>query len=108
MVKEDEDYADLFVDIWDKCTEILDEYHLLTDGEGWESSDRVKSLKIPRPLFVDRTEQNRKDDEAKAKEAQEEEQKRTQHLDPKVAKKREKLLAKLKGFKDRESKEPQA
>jgi hypothetical protein len=67
MVKEDDDYADLFIDIWDKCTEIIEEYEQQTVGvEGWETSDKVKSLKIPRPVFVDRTEQNKKEDEAKA------------------------------------------
>ena len=108
MAKDDDEYANLFIDIWDKCTDILEEYHMATYGllEGWEPSDKVKSMKIPRPIFVDRSEQNKKEDEAKEKEAQEEEQKRSQHLDPKVAKKREKLLAKLKGFRDRESKEP--
>lgn len=69
MVKDDDDYSDLFIDIWDKCTEILEEYDQLNYGEieGWEPSDKVKSMKIPRPVFVDRTEQNKKDDEAKAK-----------------------------------------
>jgi len=32
----------------------------------WDSSEKVKSMKIPRPLFVDRTDQNKKDDEEKA------------------------------------------
>lgn len=51
-------------------------------------------MKIPRPIFVDRSEQNKKDDEAKAQHEAEEEKRVI--LDPKVAKKRERLLAKIR------------
>jgi len=53
-------------------------------------------MKIPRPVFVDRSEQNKKDDEQKeAEEKEEEGQKRIITTDPKL-KKRERLLAKLR------------
>lgn len=72
----------------------------------WDSSEKVKSMKIPRPLFVDRTDQNKKDDEEKAQNDAQEEKRIT--LDPKIAKKRERLLAKIKNFQKEQKIEVQA
>jgi hypothetical protein len=60
-----------------------------------KNKERIKSIKIPRPVFVDRTEQNKKEDEIKAQHDAEEEEKRALH-DPKFVKKRERLLAKIR------------
>lgn len=45
-----DDFKNLFSDIWDKAGE----------------SGTVVALKIPRPIFVDRTEQNKEEDLLKA------------------------------------------
>ena len=78
----------------------------MAECEMWDSSEKVKSLKIPRPVFVDRSEQNKKDDDAKAQHEAEEEKRVT--LDPKVAKKRERLLAKIRNSQKEQKAELQA
>ena len=48
--QELDDFKNLYSDIWDKC----------------EEYGTVLSIKIPRPSFIDRTEQNKQEDMMKA------------------------------------------
>lgn len=104
--KSDESYGELFADLWDRCTEILEEYDAEhfgeEDNEEWAISDRIKSMKIPKPVFVDRSELNKKEDQLRQQ--QEEEKKIT--TDSK-SKKREKLLAKLRNSGKEEKAQPE-
>jgi hypothetical protein len=67
--KDDDEFADLFVELWDKCTEVIEQYEQqqygFTDCDEFAPSDKVKAIKIPRPVFIDRTAQNKKEDEVK-------------------------------------------
>ena len=76
-------FKNLFSDVWDKAAE----------------HGSVLSVKIPRPIFVDRTEQNKQEDLLKAqKEAEEEEKKAL--ADPKFVKKSERRKARIKANKE--------
>lgn len=78
-----DDFKNLFSDVWDKAAEY----------------GTVVAVKIPRPIFVDRTEQNKQEDLLKAqKEADEEEKKAL--ADPKFVKKSERRKARMKANKD--------
>lgn len=78
-----DDFKNLFSDIWDKASE----------------SGAVVAIKIPRPIFVDRTEQNKEEDLLKAQREAEEEEKKAQ-ADPKFVKKSERRKARLKANKE--------
>jgi len=78
-----EDFKNLFSDVWDKASEF----------------GTVLGLKIPRPIFVDRTEQNKEEDLLKAQREAEEEEKKAQ-ADPKFVKKSERRKARMKANKE--------
>jgi len=78
-----DDFKNLFSDVWDKASE----YGV------------VLGLKIPRPIFVDRTELNKEEDLMKAQSEADEEEKKAQ-ADPKFVKKSERRKARLKANKE--------
>ena len=78
-----DDFKNLFSDVWDKSSE----YGV------------VLGLKIPRPIFVDRTELNKEEDLMKAQSEADEEEKKAQ-ADPKFVKKSERRKARLKANKE--------
>lgn len=73
----------MFSDVWDKASEF----------------GNVISIKIPRPIFVDRTEQNKQEDLLKAQKETEEEEKKAL-ADPKFVKKSERRKARIKANKE--------
>jgi len=73
----------LFSDVWDKASEY----------------GTVLAVKVPRPIFVDRTEQNKGEDLLKAQREAEEEEKKAL-ADPKFVKKSERRKARIKANKD--------
>lgn len=73
----------MFSDVWDKASEY----------------GTVLAVKVPRPIFVDRTEQNKGEDLLKAQREAEEEEKKAL-ADPKFVKKSERRKARIKANKD--------
>ena len=78
-----DEFRNLFSDIWDKAAEY----------------GNVVAIKVPRPIFVDRTEQNKAEDLMKAQTEADEEEKKAQ-ADPKFVKKSERRKARLKANKE--------
>ena len=78
-----DDFKTLFSDVWDKAS----------------SYGTILQLKVPRPIFVDRTEQNKQEDLLKAQKEAEEEEKKAQ-ADPKFVKKSERRKARMKANKE--------
>jgi len=68
----------LFSDVWDKASEY----------------GTVLAVKVPRPIFVDRTEQNKGEDLLKAQREAEEEEKKAL-ADPKFVKKADRRKARI-------------
>ena len=81
-----DDFKNLFSDVWDKASEY----------------GTVVGLKVPRPIFVDRTDSNKQEDLLKAQREAEEEEKKAQ-ADPKFVKKSERRKARLKASKEANS-----